>query len=661
MSESSKFSFAVLGRHRKRNLGDLEGLINLLPLSVLLVDNESRTILAASPKALELTGYTSRELIGLGLVTVFPEWNDQYFSIQPVDFKSDPNRSLKLARRGLPPVTVNLISRLLNPAQRLSVLMLENDEHRQITSSTTSGELWKPVTVLLKVMQHYSQVELGLKKILEFGVEISKAEILAIYTTSQSDISFVHLVGVGDSDWLPKKVLYQDISNLNSKNIWYPGKRATSIFQRQAQTQAINYMTIAAIGEPNATIGLLVIASRGESPHPFLAQIAELIAAASADLIGNAVLSSANEDLVKRMADLDVKYQITQDHLAEGMMTISNDLSIVSMNPTLEMMLGYAKSETKKQPIANILVGAEPLLEALSSPPPGKIDVFSDTVRIYRRRGETFLARVKALSLNSDQSQGGYILLIQDLTHEEQIREQTRQLEQRAILGEITAVFAHEVRNPINNISTGLELMQFNMPPDDPNRQAVTRLLGDCDRLADLMKSVLSYAKPAEYSMTRLPLAPFLKNIIDRLLPRLERFNVICRLEIGADCPPILGNASALEQVFVNLVNNSINAMSEQGGELTIRAHKPIEQSAIPQSNAYEYVEINIIDTGPGIPVEQQGRIFTPFFTTSESGTGLGLAIAKRIITAHKGMISVTSFPGGTMVSIQLPAIVQQA
>ena len=217
------------------------------------------------------------------------------------------------------------------------------------------------------------------------------------------------------------------------------------------------------------------------------------------------------------------------------------------------------------------------------------------------------------------------------------------------MLGEVTAIFAHEVRNPINNISTGLQLMALSLPKNDPNQEAITRMLQDCDRLAELIKSVLAFSRTNDYEMEALDLPLLLQRLLERLKPRISRLNIRHDLQVEPGCLPINGNLHALEQVFNNLITNALQVMSETGGSLVIKAQP------ILTSEGRNCIEVSVADTGPGIPKELQERIFQPFFTTDRNGTGLGLAIAKRIITAHRGNIRLTSFPGGTIFHVQIP------
>ena len=129
----------------------------------------------------------------------------------------------------------------------------------------------------------------------------------------------------------------------------------------------------------------------------------------------------------------------------------------------------------------------------------------------------------------------------------------------------------------------------------------------------------------------------------------MVKLNIKYQIQADQSVPPIEGDYRALEQVFTNLINNAIEAMESSGGMLSIKIRH------VTEAGEQSHIEVNISDTGPGIPVDLREKIFEPFFTTKQHGTGLGLAIVKRIITAHKGSISVTSILGGTNFVVQFP------
>jgi signal transduction histidine kinase len=240
-------------------------------------------------------------------------------------------------------------------------------------------------------------------------------------------------------------------------------------------------------------------------------------------------------------------------------------------------------------------------------------------------------------------------ILISDLSDQEEFRTRAQQLENQAFLGEISAIFAHEVRNPINNISTGLQVMAMNLPDDDPSQDQINRIQGDFERLTDLMKSVLSFSGSREYRKEIIVVPAMLEIILDKFRPREAYKHIKFHLHTSEHSPSILGDRRALEQVFVNLVNNGINAIGKGGGDLTIKINTPMELGP------HGTVDILVSDNGPGIPEDIIDHIFEPFYTTKKEGTGLGLAISRRIVEAHKGKISAESFQGGTIFKVTLP------
>jgi len=274
-----------------------------------------------------------------------------------------------------------------------------------------------------------------------------------------------------------------------------------------------------------------------------------------------------------------------------------------------------------------------------------------DDIRLYRRSGQPFLAHVGVIPAMAQGQLEGIVVLIRDLSEKEQIQVEAEQLKQRAILGEVAAIFAHEVRNPINNISTGLQVMAYNLPPDDPHQDTVARLQQDCERLDGLVKTILSFARPAEYAMETVDLGQLVNRVLERIKPRMVRANIQPFLQVEPSLPMINGNPLALEQVFINLINNAIEAMKDKGGTVALKLHTGLGD------RGKSMVEADVADTGPGIPIEIQERIFQPFFTTKPEGNGLGLVITRRILNSHKGAISLTSYPGTTVFHVQFPVM----
>ena len=156
------------------------------------------------------------------------------------------------------------------------------------------------------------------------------------------------------------------------------------------------------------------------------------------------------------------------------------------------------------------------------------------------------------------------MVLVRDLSEQAAFEEHSRQLAQNAEIGDAMEAFAHEVRNPINNISTGLQLMKMKLPEDNPLSERVLRMYQDCIRVDEMMKSMLAVTRTTDLRLVAMDLGGFLKNLTDRINYRLTREGVNLNVQIEPDLPLILGDARALEQVFNNLINNAAHAVHDQ-------------------------------------------------------------------------------------------------
>ena len=179
-------------------------------------------------------------------------------------------------------------------------------------------------------------------------------------------------------------------------------------------------------------------------------------------------------------------------------------------------------------------------------------------------------------------------------------------------------------------------------------------MLPEAHRIAELVKNTLLIVQPSELHFEAVDLNQLLDRLAFRWGERLQRRKILCQVDVSAATPRALADLRCMEHVLTNLLANAMQALPESGGSITLTA-----RTAPPKpERAGTHVEINVADTGPGIPPEVVARIFEPFYTTKASeGTGLGLAIAQRFVAAHKGTLTCQSFIGvGTAFTITLPA-----
>jgi signal transduction histidine kinase len=228
----------------------------------------------------------------------------------------------------------------------------------------------------------------------------------------------------------------------------------------------------------------------------------------------------------------------------------------------------------------------------------------------------------------------------------ESLRRMLRERSEReavTAVGEFAASLAHEIRNPLSTVRLNLQHVQEQLPASAPVHGAVTRALGDIDRLNRTVGGVLRMARSGSLALAPVDLRQVLEGVIASARADVERSGVV--LQWSADEPlPMVGNAAALEQMFLNLLLNAIQATAPRG------------RVGFDAEVGDGTITVTVWDEGRGFDEGGVEKAFEPFYSTKPEGTGLGLTVARRIAVAHSGSITVSSAPGkGTRVLVSLP------
>ena len=270
--------------------------------------------------------------------------------------------------------------------------------------------------------------------------------------------------------------------------------------------------------------------------------------------------------------------------------------------------------------------------------------------RVCHPDGSVRFLRTKGHHTVSEEM-GHYVGITMDITerkHAEQERERLRQLEADLahinrvnMMGELAAALAHEIKQPIAaSITSANALLRWlaHDPPDlERARAAATRIEQDGNRAADVINRLRSfYKKGAPPEREIVDVKEIIQEMIVLLSDEAVRHSITIHPEIDAETPNILADRVQLQQVFMNLMLNAIEAMKDAGGQMTIK-------SGLNQDNQ---LLISISDTGVGLPLENTERIFDAFHTTKPQGTGMGLAITRSIMESHGGRIWATANHG---------------
>jgi PAS domain S-box-containing protein len=235
-------------------------------------------------------------------------------------------------------------------------------------------------------------------------------------------------------------------------------------------------------------------------------------------------------------------------------------------------------------------------------------------------------------------------------------RDQLIQKDKMAALGRMASGIAHEIRNPLEIIYMGLDYLENNLPDNNSHiRESIEKIFNAVNRADNIIKNILAFSRKSVYKITQIPLCPLLDNVLTLAEQMILKNGVGVRREYDDELLEVAGDHDMLEHVFLNLVNNAVDAMKDCKEKiLTVRAHKQLV-TEVGYKTGYrradffsigeEMIVVEISDTGKGIPEEALPKIFEPFFTTkpANEGTGLGLSIAHMIMDRLSGTIDVES------------------
>ena len=264
--------------------------------------------------------------------------------------------------------------------------------------------------------------------------------------------------------------------------------------------------------------------------------------------------------------------------------------------------------------------------------------------------------------IDNSRKKVGTIVSFRDITELKQMQSEVMRMDRLASLGVLASGIAHEIKNPLAGIKTMAQACEEEFEPDDSRREYLIRIVRQVNRLDDLLKTFFAYSrpKPPDRKLHKLP--DIIQEVSKLVAKEMKNSEIEFKEKYKSDLKEVMVDSQQIQQVFLNLILNAIDAM-EKGGILQIltsnieATSKEVALKKIGQSHPnYSFVKVIISDTGEGIDAKNLETIFDPFFTTKPNGMGLGLSIVYRIIEEHNGEIRVESEIGkGTSFTITLP------
>jgi two-component system nitrogen regulation sensor histidine kinase GlnL len=248
---------------------------------------------------------------------------------------------------------------------------------------------------------------------------------------------------------------------------------------------------------------------------------------------------------------------------------------------------------------------------------------------------------------NRQKEEVGMVIHVRDVTEKAFMEERLRRMERYVGLGSLAAGLQHEIKNPLNALSLHIQLLCESLPQEfrtaDIN-ETLDILNTEVKRISEVLDGFRNYASIDEIRHAPVDVANLIEKLIRLLRPDAENKKVSIEFQCEESITTqIIADGAKLEQVLLNLALNAVAAMPNGG---TLRFHLACDS---------EMLEIQVSDTGNGIPVEIRNQIFNPYFTTRKDGIGMGLAICEKIVRQHDGRIEFETDANGTTFTIQLP------
>lgn len=387
---------------------------------------------------------------------------------------------------------------------------------------------------------------------------------------------------------------------------------------------------------------------RDGSPIPIHLSVGEMRIGGECKFTGLLQDLTKREGLNRQLETSEARWRAVIDSAVDGIVVIDTRGCIESFNRGAERLFGYAEMEVLGHNV-NMLMPSpyredhDTYLARYLTTGKAKIIGLGREVMGMRKDGTTFPVHLSV----GEMVVGGarkFTGILHDLTTRVHMEDQLREQATLARLGEMAAVLAHEVKNPLAGIRGAIQVVGTRLAPDNPSAPILKEIVSRIDSLDAMMKDLLLFARPPKPRLQPTAVTDVLTTTAALLSqdPGMRELEI----EVNGSSPPVPADAEMLKIVFHNLLINGAHAVQGKG------------KIRVDVAAADAVCRIAFVDAGPGIPTDIREQIFTPFFTTKSRGTGLGLPTVKRLVDAHSGQVAIHCPPGGgTTVIVSLPLL----
>ena len=640
----------LLGREAWHAAG-FQHLLEQLP-AAFLVSTRMGALLAVNSGLIKLTEWTRTELLAktTAEILVSVEVESQLRLLNPGSNKSLWAAPLRTRSGGAVAADLKLSAFLDDRRGETLVLVQATPTQERLAQEQEAAQNAQTHTKIEAMVQLLgSATEASLLQAVQITREAFDADAAGLYQATVNPRGLRLQCAEAGPVSLPPTLGPSEIQFLTQPLSWNNSQRPETVLCQVARNSGWSHVLASPVGDAPNIYGALFVAYRSGNPPP--ANAASRLATAARQvhhLLEQIQRQIKLADAQRLAIRLSSQMAAINAQIEEGIVILNGEGAIDDINQAATQMLGYRSEDVSGLLYSDILIADTHITDAILT---GLRGAMGNSLKgnIYRRGGQAFPASVRLQPL----PEYGCVITLHDESEEQASRVRREHLDNLAYVGQSTQAFAHEVRGPLNNIYLGVQYLQSRLKDaDESMREAINKILTDGNRLSVLMNEMLAWAKPVDPKVEVTELPQLLQRLLDRWHNKIQQRNVHLNFVADDECPAVLADPFLLERVFVNLIDNALQAMPA-GGDLTVRV-QVVQHGAASKERE---ILVHVGDSGPGIPEDIRRRIFDPYFTTKPNGTGLGLAICRRLVTVNRGAISVESFPGtGTIFTVTLPA-----
>jgi PAS domain S-box-containing protein len=584
----------------------------------ILVLDDTFNVEFANSMALDLTGYSQKELMGLDFLSLLDKDDRRFLSDLYEDGKDTEGRRVCMQME-------------LNTAS-------QNKRSCEVCISATSvAGGAKKTYVYVRDLSERLRMETKLREANEFLFNLIETSTDGIIAADMKGKVIIfnqgaeHLLGYRADEVIGK---------IHVANFYPPGV-ARSIMRR---LRSDDY------GGKGRALPYRIIGVSKEGEHIPITLSSALIYQGGKEIASVGIFYDLREILKaqEELLESEAKFRELFETVRHGLYFSSREGKFLECNQAMVDMLGYAN----KEEVLAIDLARDLYLEASDRIEFQRLIEAQGFVKDYevqfKKKDADPLTVLLTAHVRKDRSGKvlGYQGLFLNITERKRLEQQLFQTEKLAAMGRLTAQIAHELNNPIYGVMNCLDLLKSEVPESSSKRRFLEMATSETKRISELLRGMLSFFRPDEDVKTLVDLNSVVDDVIVFVGKQLQEFKIQVVLELEDDLPKVFASGNQMKQVILNLIMNARTAM-QRGGTLTIAT-----------TSVDGKVRFSVSDTGTGIPEDIRDKIFEAFFTTKSDvkGVGLGLSVCFGIIRQHDGEITVESEVGeGTTFIITLP------